>query len=139
MALLLINRWGVTAAFLPVHLEHPEDDDEGRNEERDDTPDVAELVATWEQDKRAELGRDSVMDGVPTALPAIARAAKVLKKAGDLSPTPATEPLQDDEELGAALLELVGRAHAAGLDAEDALRRATDRLIEQVRAEERRT
>jgi len=109
------------------------------DDDRDDTPDVAELVATWEADKRAELGRESVMDGVPTALPALARAAKVLKKAGDLSGGQGDEPLRDDEELGAALLALVRRAHAAGLDAEDALRRATDRLIEQVRAAEQRT
>ena len=109
------------------------------DEARDDAPDVAELVATWEADKRAELGRESVMDGIPTALPALARAAKVLKKAGDLSPGSDAEPLRDEQELGAALMELVRRAHAVGLDAEDALRRATDRLIEQVRAAEQRT
>jgi tetrapyrrole methylase family protein/MazG family protein len=106
---------------------------------RQDRPDVAELVATWEADKRAELGRESVMDGLPAALPALARAAKVLKKAGELAPAPSTEPIGGEDELGAALMELVGQAHAAGLDAEDALRRATDRLIEQVRAREHRS
>lgn len=109
------------------------------DDDRDDTPGVAELVATWEADKRTELGRESVMDGVPTALPALARAAKVLKKAGDLATGPVAEPVADEEALGAALLHLVRRAHAAGLDAEDSLRRATDRLIEQVRAAELRT
>jgi tetrapyrrole methylase family protein/MazG family protein len=110
------------------------------DEAREDAPDVAELIATWEADKRAELGRDSVMDGVPASLPALARAAKVLKKAGELGDSDgasaAGEPSGEDEVLGAALLELVRRAHLAGLDAEDALRRATDRLIEQVRARE---
>ena len=40
MALLLINRWGVTAAVLPLRFERPDGDDEGRNEDRDDTPDT---------------------------------------------------------------------------------------------------
>ena len=107
------------------------------DDERTDTPDIDELVATWEADKRAELGRRSVMDGIPASLPALARAAKVLKKAGELEPAPSSDPLAGEAELGAELLGLVRRAHAAGLDAEDALRRATDRLIARVRDRER--
>lgn len=103
------------------------------------TPGIDELVSTWEADKRDELGRDSVLDGIPGSLPALARAAKVLKRAealGGGAEAPGAD--LDDERLGAALLELVEAAHAAGLNAENALRRATDRRIEQVRDLERR-
>ncbi len=43
----------------------------------------------------------------------------------------------DFSELGAALLQLVDRAQERGLDPEEALRRATDQRIEQLRGVER--
>ena len=43
--------------------------------------DVAQLTVDWERRKVEEKGRDSVMDGIPAALPALAYAAKVQKKA----------------------------------------------------------
>jgi tetrapyrrole methylase family protein/MazG family protein len=101
---------------------------------------VGELVLAWEADKRAELGRSSVMDGIPTAMPALARALKVVKKsdslgfrsvAGSVSTAPA-----DAHELGAALLALVEAAHREGLDPEDALRVATDDRIDEMRRHE---
>ncbi len=100
-------------------------------------PGIEELVTTWEADKRDELGRASVVDGIPASLPALARAAKVLKRAEALGGGAGAAPDDlDDEQLGEALLRLVERAHGAGLDAENALRRATDRRIAQVRAQE---
>lgn len=42
---------------------------------------AAEVAGSWEQAKKAEKGRDSVFDGIPVGLPALARAAKVLRKA----------------------------------------------------------
>jgi tetrapyrrole methylase family protein/MazG family protein len=107
-------------------------------------PSVESLVSAWELDKRREMGRGSVYDGIPAALPALARASKVARKA---DPTPATsvgspddprdalDPL-DDAALGAALWELVLRAHAAGLDPEDALRREVDLRLRELRAHE---
>ena len=41
---------------------------------------VDELVAAWEVDKQAEQGRESVIDGIPAALPALARAMKVVQE-----------------------------------------------------------
>ena len=40
-----------------------------------------EVVANWEEIKRVEKGRTSVFDGIPTGLPALLRAVKVLRKA----------------------------------------------------------
>ena len=44
-----------------------------------DTP--AEVVANWEALKQAEKGRTSVTEGIPAALPALALAAKLQRKA----------------------------------------------------------
>jgi uncharacterized protein YabN with tetrapyrrole methylase and pyrophosphatase domain len=104
------------------------------------TATVDELVVAWEADKRAELGRDSVMDGIPSAMPALARALKVVKKADSIGfgrPPGPGAAVADAEALGSVLLGLVESAHAAGLDPEDALRVATDRRIELMRQHER--
>ena len=47
----------------------------------DDEVTAADVEAGWEERKRVEKGRRSAMDGVPVALPALARAAKVLGRA----------------------------------------------------------
>lgn len=98
------------------------------------SPTRDELVQAWETDKRSELGRDSRYDGVPSDLPALARAAKVLRKA-DPTPEPAPSPV-DDDTLGRQLWELVERAHAAGLDPEQALRREVDAQLVALRDSE---
>ncbi len=106
-------------------------------------PSVEELVAAWESDKRSEQGRGSVMDGIPSAMPALARAMKVAKRAAALGDTVVAPPVAsaprdpaaewDAATLGAALLDMVDRATAADLDPEDALRVATDRRIAHLR------
>jgi tetrapyrrole methylase family protein / MazG family protein len=108
-------------------------------------PTIEELVRAWESTKQAEQGRDSFMDGIPADLPALARAAKVIKKsealrqgpqdAGD-PPASGSEPRTPADRLGAELWSLVERSHAAGLDAEDALRLETERRIDAIRRDE---
>ncbi|CAN5479638.1 nucleoside triphosphate pyrophosphohydrolase [soil metagenome] len=104
--------------------------------------DIAEVVALWESGKRVEHGHDSVMDGIPPSMPALARALKVAKKASavpgfrapDGGPSTSSEQVASDElELGTALLELVDLAHRSGFDPEDALRRATELRMAEVR------
>ena len=96
-----------------------------------------EVVADWEEIKRAEKGRASVMDGIPAALPALLHAHKVLSKAEQLG-VQGPDPLAPDGELGAVLLALVAHARAHGIDAEAALRRATVALRDQAMAHEAR-
>jgi len=95
---------------------------------------VEEIVLTWDAVKKAENpDRGHVFDGVPAALPALARAQKILDRAeraslatdvgGTAVNVPATE-----EELGDMLLGIVAGARAAGLDAERALRGALRRF-----------
>jgi len=97
--------------------------------------DADAVAAGWEQRKREEKGRASVMEGIPKALPGLLYAHKVLSKAERIgAPTP--EPVDPDGELGAALLGLVAHARVAGLDAEAALRAATDRVRDAAMAQE---
>ncbi|MGH9245653.1 MAG: MazG family protein [Acidimicrobiales bacterium] len=102
----------------------------------DAAADTAEaVVRNWEQLKRAEKGRDSVMDGISSALPALLYAHKVQRKAAALGiEAPATEPPPTD--VGDALFELVAAARRVGVDPEIALRAAAVRFRDRVQAHE---
>lgn len=133
--------------------------------------DAQAVEANWETIKASEKQRDSLLDGVPVALPALARADKILgrlARAGLDPTTPqqsqqphqsqvyqgplgnctdhGTQPVVSDDmpwsvgdtqAVGDALLELVRRARAAGVDAEQALRTRLLALEEATRAAER--
>ncbi len=126
------------------------------------TPDA--VAARWEDLKREEKGRTSVMDGIPDALPALSLMAKVRRKSlaaghpmpersallaaavAALDALPATPSLPDDASIGAdrTATESIGRALEAicdlarlsGVDPEQALRGRARALIARVRAEE---
>jgi XTP/dITP diphosphohydrolase len=95
---------------------------------------VEEIVLKWDAVKKAEKPeRGHVFDGVPAALPALARAQKLLDRAerAGLAPV-AGETAVDlpaaEEELGDLLFGIVAAARAGGLDAERALRGALRRF-----------
>lgn len=99
-----------------------------------DAPDAASVVQGWEEAKRQEKGRASVMEGIPAALPALLYAHKVLSKAERIgAAVPAARPVED---LGEELLALVAHARATGDDAESALRAAVDALRDAAIAHE---
>ncbi|MGH9171426.1 MAG: MazG nucleotide pyrophosphohydrolase domain-containing protein [Acidimicrobiales bacterium] len=98
---------------------------------------AAEVVHNWEQIKRAEKARQHVLDGIPAAMPALARAAAVERKlksvglgvaltgSGSTSFGPTRDP-------GQALLDVARRLAAEGIDPEAELRGSLDSLIERV-------
>lgn len=92
--------------------------------------DAASVARNWESIKQAEKGRDSVMEGIPSALPALAYAEKVVKKASKFGmPLPADSvhaPITSEAEAAAALLRIVAAGHRNDLDLEGVLRSATD-------------
>jgi XTP/dITP diphosphohydrolase len=95
---------------------------------------VEEIVLKWDAVKKAEKPeRGHVFDGVPAALPALARAQKLLDRAERAGLTPAAGETAVDlpaaeEELGDLLFGIVAAARAGGLDAERALRGALRRF-----------
>jgi tetrapyrrole methylase family protein/MazG family protein len=97
-----------------------------------------EVAAGWEQLKKAEKGRASVMDGIPAALPALLYASKVQKKASSQG-VDWRSLLADDagvSDTGRRLLEAVDAAVRAGDDAETELRIAAEHVRDRYRAGE---
>jgi tetrapyrrole methylase family protein/MazG family protein len=117
--------------------------------ERVDT--AARVLEQWEQSKQVEKGRQSLMDGIPAGLPALAMATKLERKAAavDLgwqrtgSPLAtvrdALEALEQGETdgLGELLLAIARMAADRGADPEEALRRAARAMRERFMATER--
>ena len=90
--------------------------------------DAAEVEANWDTLKAAEKQRSSPLEGIPTALPALALADKVLGRLAKAG----TAPGPVAPGVGADLLALVARARAEGVDPEQALRDAVRELTEDL-------
>lgn len=97
----------------------------------------SDLHGSWEQRKALEKGRRSVLEGIPEQLSSLARANKIISRARSrrVAIELTDEPIGEDQ-LGAALLDLVARAQSAALDPDQALRDAVRGLEDQVRAAE---
>jgi uncharacterized protein YabN with tetrapyrrole methylase and pyrophosphatase domain len=97
---------------------------------------VEEIVQKWDAVKMTERPeRRGPFEGIPDALPALAKAQKSLdraERAGHRLPVPDSEaPVPGtEEELGELLFAVVGSARAKGFDAERALRGAVRRYQE---------
>ena len=111
-----------------------------------------EVLVNWEKLKAEETGgRKAVDEDIPATLPALARAAKVQRRAagwgfswrssahalakvreevGELEDA-ADDPERAEDELGDVLLAVVAVSRQLGLDAESALRRATTRFADR--------
>jgi tetrapyrrole methylase family protein / MazG family protein len=118
-----------------------------------DTPD--EVAANWEVLKKAEKGRSSVTEGIPSALPALALAAKLQRKAGSVGlalpdmesrrreVADGVERLESedtqevrDEVMGDLLFALADLARLMGVEPETALRTRAGRFRRQIEATE---
>jgi XTP/dITP diphosphohydrolase len=101
---------------------------------------VQEIEQNWDAVKKSERPeRGSAFDGVPEALPALARARKLLDRAERAGlPTPAGSAVEgadgaegaagSEERLGEVLFGIVAAARRQGLDPERALRSANRRF-----------
>lgn len=112
---------------------------------------AGQVVANWDRIKTVEKGRDSVMDGIPAALPSLLQAAKVQRRAASLGfdwasvegayPKVAEELAElradpSEEELGDLLFSVVNVARHLGFDPEGALRGATGKFADRFRSVE---
>jgi tetrapyrrole methylase family protein/MazG family protein len=113
-----------------LHARHPHvfDPQPGVN-------DTAHLTAEWERRKVQEKGRASVMDGIPAALPALAYAAKVQKKAASQGVDWRTL-LPDVDPWAQAVLDLVDELRASGRDPETVLRSSVHSLRDALSRQE---
>ena len=97
-----------------------------------------DVMKSWDAHKMKEKPeRQSVLDGIPSSLPALLLADKVIGKAQKLGvleseAKPAFE-LADEGQLGGLLLALVLSAKQQGLDAERALRETLRELQVEIR------
>ena len=114
--------------------------------------DSADAVrANWEQIKKAEKGRDSVMDGIPGGLPALLYARKVQQKAksvgfdwdsaDDVYPKVEEELAEvradpTEDEVGDLLFSVVNVARHLDIDPESALRAATAKFRDRFKGVE---
>ena len=124
--------------------------------------DAEHVLRNWEQIKRAEHGnreRESLLDGIPPALPALMRALEVSKRVVKVGfEWPDTNQVLDKvqeeigelraeiaqgdtaraaDELGDLLFTLVNVARKLGIDPEEALRRMTVRFAARFRVIEK--
>ena len=128
----------------------------------DATAGTSEAVLTqWEEIKKAERAakngpasaKESLLDGVAQAFPALVRAQKIQKKAAKVgfdwerpedvvekvreeiaeveAEMAAEDPARLNEEVGDLLFAVVNLARALGIDAESSLRRATAKFEER--------
>jgi tetrapyrrole methylase family protein/MazG family protein len=104
--------------------------------------DGKDLLVQWEQIKRDEKQRGSILDGVPRSLPALFAAERLQERAArvKLRPPRIELPLDidDPEFLGELLFGLVAEARERGFDAETALREANERFAAHVGRVEQR-
>lgn len=105
-------------------------------EESGDITSAEQVESQWHDLKAREKGRASVTEGIPDALPALLRAAKVLSRSERLdvalpdAPVPA---VTDEVALGDMLLAIVADSRSRGWDAEAALRDAVRRHVQRIR------
>lgn len=100
-----------------------------------------DVMLNWDNHKQKEKPqRESVLDGIPKALPALALADKVIGKAHKIGlleqSTESPIKLETEEQLGSLLLVIVQSAKAQGLDPERALRSAVRDLSSDIRKAE---
>jgi tetrapyrrole methylase family protein/MazG family protein len=118
---------------------------------------AGEVIANWEQIKKAEQGSGSVVDEVPASLPSLLYAAKLVRKAESvgldaaglvaepagaaarLAALPATTGAEAVLAVGDVLAAVAAAARAVDVDAEVALRGWATRLRDRIRAHEAAT
>jgi uncharacterized protein YabN with tetrapyrrole methylase and pyrophosphatase domain len=114
---------------------------------------AADVLRNWEALKKEERGEEPLLDAVPKAMPALAQAQSVQRRAAKagvgpapVSPEAVTRMLRDlasttdaatAAKLGALLFGVVALARERDLDAEESLRLAVRQFRDEVARGER--
>jgi uncharacterized protein YabN with tetrapyrrole methylase and pyrophosphatase domain len=91
---------------------------------------AGQVMRNWEQIKRDEKGRASIMDGIPGDLPSLLYAHKVQRKAASVG-LETSSAVSGQANVGDLLFAAVSLARRTGVDPEAALRGATARFRER--------
>lgn len=102
---------------------------------------AAEVLKNWDEIKKKEKGHKSqgeTLESIAKCLPALIRADKVLSKASKAgySKEFCMSDLDTPEGIGEALLAVTAAARKLKIDPEQSLSEATDRFIEEFKAQE---
>jgi len=110
---------------------------------------AAQVLVNWERIKTEEKGEHQIDDEIPSTLPALARAAKVQRRAAgvgfdwrsrggalakvreELAELEEAPPERAEEELGDVLFAVAALGRRLGVDPETALRKATRRFADR--------
>lgn len=97
-----------------------------------------EVSQQWDALKSKEPGRDSITNGLPTGMPALAYAAALQRRAGRAGlPVPDDgSKNQTEADAGRELFETVARIQASGIDPEVALRAEALRYRDRIKRTE---
>ena len=111
---------------------HPKIFEGGHRQNPEDSQESAHRK--WEEIKKNEKKRASVLDGVPAGLPALSHSQKIFEKSKTLGLIDEEVSIdtfrpENDKELGNALLNIVFWAAKNGYEAERALRVANKRFV----------
>lgn len=109
-----------------------------------------QVLKNWDKTKRAQKGRDSILEGVPRAMPALARAQEIAKRAARVGfewdtvdgvldklreeeaelrqAIESRDPVRIESEIGDLLFTAVNIARHMQIDAEQALRSMVERF-----------
>lgn len=98
--------------------------------------DAEDIAQRWEEKKAEEKSHRPLLDGVPSTLPALVRAQKVIQRANNAQKSVVTSSCQHNgtthDAVGHDLFQLVNHAQRHDVDAETALRRHTAKVISQL-------
>lgn len=89
-----------------------------------------EIIRNWEEIKKQEYAhRKHILDGIPASLPSLAKAQKIIQKIRRAEKTNKnfSNEFDTEEALGEKFWELLEIADSKGWNAEDVLRRTTQR------------
>jgi XTP/dITP diphosphohydrolase len=99
-----------------------------------------DVESIWHQQKKSEKGRASLLDGIPQSLPSLVLATKMLKRTKQFPiatksslPSNYAQTLNNSEEIGNALFDLVRIARENKIDPEAALRQAIRNYVAKVK------
>lgn len=100
-----------------------------------DADNAKEALANWEQMKTKEKGFSSLeeeLNDIPSVFPALLKAQKVgkrIRKAGKNLPESSVNNIKSSQNIGKMLFDICQEAEKQGIDADQALREYTEKIV----------